>query len=866
MKCRLCGYELNSDKTYCPMCGTKVKETPKVSSVANTEIAWNTKDFPKPKQLEDIDMRWDGEFDSYMTKDASEGYVSVEKPAIESEKAKANDDFNSSFDISNESKSENPFELPAKIEDSVQEDLASNTKSEENAPHFDAWKMPATKEEPPVSLWYTQNFTASGVMKTGPAFPIAQQSAPAQAPVEAAPTQKANAMPAINAQQTAAALSAAIPDATIQYVKVESPKPAYQDYSVKAKPAYQDYSVKAKPAYQDYSVKAKPAFTDYQTKETRPAFDEKRTNETKSILKEYETYKPSYTDVPPLERKSPERFNTFIAKNEEFQALLDREYDRIHAARREEASFADLGINTDFTNGERVQVQNIDDFEKSIFGDKVPLRTQIEDREKEEFNTFEDKRENEFEEAVVNAQQSKEPVSRFFNLDQENDLPVEAPAIAKEDETPAPAVKPQHNVKPVHAFDVDEIFPQTPLKFESDETDIDLDELIADPLDPNFDIHTIELTIRQLEQQVQQNEFERQNRQSRLEAMKAAREAYFKFLDEENGIQQEEAPAPQKIEMKTAARPAQNEEVFKANGERKAARPTQNEEVFKANVERKAVQAIQNETPIQQQAGSKAQKVQIESLYEPQSVLKAEAEEKLQKEKIEQASNASYSAELKPQKQPVPLMPDFNLNEKIEMLGSAAKLKDQPIEIKQESNPYQPASQMGIYPAELEQEAAKEAYAVDASKAQAQTVESDYMAEEPKAPRQAKDADFDTSIFDERANQKHIEDVATEYTKSTIELQRDVSSIYSNVEDATRLPDELMDLFNDDKNEEEEKPHRLKGILRFLFVLILVLVVAEGFILGLQRFLPNAKITAQAVEMQEAVVDAFSNLFGNNNE
>ena len=69
MKCRVCGYEYDDSKLFCPMCGTRAEFAP--TSNSDIEINWNTKDFPKPKTtVEDAPMQW-------TNPDASEGYVTV---------------------------------------------------------------------------------------------------------------------------------------------------------------------------------------------------------------------------------------------------------------------------------------------------------------------------------------------------------------------------------------------------------------------------------------------------------------------------------------------------------------------------------------------------------------------------------------------------------------------------------------------------------------------------------------------------------------------------------------------------------------------------------------------------------------------
>ena len=84
MKCKVCGYEFDSNRAYCPMCGSKVPE--EIRQKAEEEMSWNTYDFPKPKKPEDIEMHWPsmnpgGASVSGMNRDASEGFVQTKAPA-----------------------------------------------------------------------------------------------------------------------------------------------------------------------------------------------------------------------------------------------------------------------------------------------------------------------------------------------------------------------------------------------------------------------------------------------------------------------------------------------------------------------------------------------------------------------------------------------------------------------------------------------------------------------------------------------------------------------------------------------------------------------------------------------------------------
>ena len=85
MKCKVCGYEFDSGREYCPMCGSKVPED--IRRKEEEAMSWNTYDFPKPKKPEDIEMRWpsmESRTDSavsVMKKDASEGFFRAASPA-----------------------------------------------------------------------------------------------------------------------------------------------------------------------------------------------------------------------------------------------------------------------------------------------------------------------------------------------------------------------------------------------------------------------------------------------------------------------------------------------------------------------------------------------------------------------------------------------------------------------------------------------------------------------------------------------------------------------------------------------------------------------------------------------------------------
>ena len=381
MKCKVCGCEVGPTQTHCPMCGARVSADDEVIR-ATRELSWNTKDFPKPKEMSDINMSWP-EFNSrtntvslseaeisaaleknrpvtVMSEDASEGYVSIpdkkeEKPAAKAEPAK---------------------------------------------------EAPKAADEQTRPYWYTQKFTATGVMQTGPAWPMApgdtKPSYPATAKIETM------------------TLSEPMPISPVQ------PDPASMEFTLRDIIPERD---------------AKP-------QDTQP------------------------------------RFYTFQRKNDEFQKLLDREYDRIHAMHGEDYDPLHDTLHP-FPSEPTVHAQELSDFEKLLMED-VPVQTE------------------------------ETPAQKFFS---------QAPEIPKVEET---------------------VDPEPP----------EVEVPTGDPT--KFDIEAIENTIKELESQEVIAENNRSLRKKRLAAMAAAREAYFKSLDDVAGGKDPDVAAK---EMAAAVEAAKKEPV-----------------------------------------------------------------------------------------------------------------------------------------------------------------------------------------------------------------------------------------------------------------------------------------------------------------
>ena len=272
MKCKTCGYEVRDTLTHCPMCGTRVNPDP-VSSSATTELSWNTKDFPKPKEMTEINMSWPDFNTRKNTTSISEEEISA---ALEKKKP---------VTLMSEDASEGYVSIPDKKEP------AAPKAAEAASPEKPKAEAPAAQP-----YWYTQKFTATGVMQTGPAWPMApgsKQSYPATA--------------------------------TIETMTLSDPIPIV------------------------------PGATG--TQEVNKAF-------TLSDLIKEAPERPTDTGRP-----SGSGFYTFQRKNDEFQKLLDREYDRIHAMHGDDYDPLHSTVHP-FSSDQPVKAKELSAFEKLLLNEE----------------------------------------------------------------------------------------------------------------------------------------------------------------------------------------------------------------------------------------------------------------------------------------------------------------------------------------------------------------------------------------------------------------------------------------------------------------------------------------------------------------
>ena len=333
MKCRVCGYEVEEGASHCPMCGTRV-----VSAADKpAEISWNTKDFPKPKEMEDIEMSWP-DLNSFghatqvseekieealdkkepltvMSEDASEGYVSRPTPAEENPPVK-------------------PFVPP--MSKATMEVRTSNVPPEAKP-----------KDEPALpAYWYTQKFTATGIMQTGPAWPVAPGSTNPNFPT--------------TATIETMTLSDPVPIAPLAQDGSSAPGFTLEDI-------LEEFGV---PVKKPSDPSAVHTFVNTKAQDTAP----------------------SAPVVPPVPPVQPSPVDTLQQKNEEFQRLLDREYDRLRVLHGGEEPEG-FPKSARFVPEEKVQAKDLSTFEKMLMqteeapAEKTPAQKFFTDPTEEEKNT-----------------------------------------------------------------------------------------------------------------------------------------------------------------------------------------------------------------------------------------------------------------------------------------------------------------------------------------------------------------------------------------------------------------------------------------------------------------------------------------------
>lgn len=396
MKCKVCGYEFDSNREYCPMCGSKIPAETRRKE--EEEMSWNTYDFPKPKKLEDIEMHWpslnpraDGSV-SAMKQDGTEGFVRTKAPEAPKAEtpmpdpwAAVQQDFPKAAQPAPEAPSftapaapvHTPQPEPAPAPQPAAPQVQPQPQQTFQTPSFNqgAWQMPPMQPEPtwtpygvqtppqpqvqipPISpayapssftqqygaqysqAQYTQPQTAwtippqpqpgQQVYVTQPAQPVYIQPQPPVVPVYQAVSPTYTPQPAPAPAPVPAQPVQPAPAPAPAPVQTPQPEPAVEPEPVPA-PAPQTAPASAEPPKEEPKPEPKEEPKERILEENIVATADKPAEE----LPKYEA--PMETSIfaemePETDENGriPERFFTFNKKNEEFQQLLNQEYERL---------------------------------------------------------------------------------------------------------------------------------------------------------------------------------------------------------------------------------------------------------------------------------------------------------------------------------------------------------------------------------------------------------------------------------------------------------------------------------------------------------------------------------------------------------
>lgn len=499
MKCKICGYELDSGRSYCPMCGTPVSEEDKAQAKVEDDLmfkafegrqtqpvrtladdadfSWNTKDFPKPKTPRDIKMRWTmrgledetQEPTSVMSEDASEGYVvskikeaapapapapakaepaPAPKPQPEAVKPAAPKPAQPQPQAARPAAPKPAQPQPQAARPAAPKPQPAQTE----APRHDAprqpqaaagiWNMPLWYTQPlspieesvkgasqttplqntvssqptfsiPAMPQMPQMFTASGYINVTPVqmqpqqpLPQAQPQTPAE-PQEAAMPKEAPApapAPAPAFEEPAQPEAAGVPEdepialtvddliamelpeeptAPIPVIKEPFAEPAAPAEPVPVAPAVPEVPAEPVPAAEPEKPVAEPV----EATEPAPAEPaQPAPEEPKPVDSDWLKAETAAAAAEAAASDGPRRtqFHTFVRKNEEFQALLDKEYARLSSLGYDKDTPPVRSSRPDFHSpAESVKAEDLSAFERMLLDgteEDAPDKTLVIDR------------------------------------------------------------------------------------------------------------------------------------------------------------------------------------------------------------------------------------------------------------------------------------------------------------------------------------------------------------------------------------------------------------------------------------------------------------------------------------------------------
>ena len=779
MRCRVCGFVADPEAEKCPNCGAKLPVTEKKAAAAEGEMSWNTRDFPKPKEMTDIKMSWPD--------------IRSHTVSISEEEIKEALDKKEPVAVLSEDATEGYFSKPAREEKKEEPKPAAEAPAKEAEPRTIELKTapelkPEEGEQAP-SFWYTQKFTATGVMQTGPAWPAASGNSKPSYPTTA----------------------------TIETMTLSEPVPITAELAAAA----------AEAAAKKQATETAPSgFT------------------LEEILQECSD-DDDEDDIP---RVHPEdHFYTFKKKNEEFQKLLDLEYDKFHAMHGEDKDLLRGNTGRPFEPEETVQAKELSAFERMLF-EGVPQQTE------------------------------ETPAQKFFSQDAE-------PEVKKPVEK---AAEPEAQAEPAGLA---ELLQQ---KSTADTKDPDPGLFVIPTGDPSkYNIEEIEHTIRELQAQEIEAENNRSERKKRLEAMAAAREAYFASLDAQQekkhwfsrDKKQESKPAkpaePVKhVEAAPAEEPVLDASILDASPigdifDDPDAEPTKEipvGNILKALAAGGVAAASAAAAKTEQDASSRVKTAAMSAAapsitedvfrtrvftrplseeaeelarrYEQPAEKKADVPEDLAKKYEEPAAEEQPAA-----KEPVIENPAVE-----EPVAEAPVFEEPAVEAAAVEE------LLNTEPEELPslRELVEKARAAEVAKA-AEPVEPAEPAEEPAAET----AETAEQPAEEPApvTEAFIQEAAQEAPAHSTQ-PFDVDAIEKAAAAALSRPlgeEEPKD--DEDEEDEDDEPGSRHIVLKIIAIILIICALFEGAVLGLKKFAPESSVTESAVQIEEAIGEAVMSFF-----
>ncbi len=369
MKCKVCGYEFDSDRAYCPMCGSKTEE--ELRNRTNDEMSWDTYDFPKPKMPKDIEMNWPEmpiptkEHITVMKKDATEGFVTTASDDIQSEpelpETPSYDYWKESRQRREQLRSE-PVRKGGKVVAELPEKETEFTPA--SKPAQGAWRMPEMQPEPSRTIFSEEAFKAEPSRQLPPQAEPPGQAAqvfaqPVFIPQYPDKMQIAWTIPPQSSGQPVYLAQPAQP------IYITTTPPGYREMQTQEEgeerlafgaARREDFGQR----YEEASAQKQASDSTLRRTETlaprRSAadiFEGKEPEHYARMLKEKIVARAKEAPEDPLDFKESEfadlepdedgrfseKFFTFHKKNEEFQQLLNKEYERLRMSRGEDEVF-----------------------------------------------------------------------------------------------------------------------------------------------------------------------------------------------------------------------------------------------------------------------------------------------------------------------------------------------------------------------------------------------------------------------------------------------------------------------------------------------------------------------------------------------